>query len=174
MAALCKSVLRRPLRGRGPDVMLLHPPCIRTHARHLASVDTSRAAAEPRAVDTLPRGVTKEVLKEGTGAAVQHGQNVTVHCIGFGKNGDLSLPFWSTRDPGQRAFTFRVGTGEVIPAWDAGVLTMRVGEQAAIVSDAENAYGSGGFPNWGILPDSTLKFEIEVLTASRWIDAQNV
>jgi peptidylprolyl isomerase len=125
-------------------------------------------------VDTLPRGVTKEVLKEGTGAAVQHGQNVTVHCIGFGKNGDLSLPFWSTRDPGQRAFTFRVGKGEVIPAWDAGVLTMRVGEQAAIVSDAENAYGSGGFPNWGILPDSTLKFEIEVLTASRWIDAQNV
>ena len=92
--------------------MLLHPPCIRTHARHLASVDTSRAAAEPRAVvDTLPRGVTKEVLKEGTGAAVQHGQNVTVHCIGFGKNGDLSLPFWSTRDPGQRAFTFRVGEG---------------------------------------------------------------
>ena len=66
-------------------------------------------------MDTLPRGVTKEVLKEGTGAAVQHGQNVTVHCIGFGKNGDLSLPFWSTRDPGQRAFTFRVGTGEVIP-----------------------------------------------------------
>ena len=134
----------------------------------------SSASAEPLAVETLPSGVTKELLQEGEGAAVLQGQNVTVHCIGFGKNGDLSTPFWSTRDPGQRPFTFRVGTGEVISAWDAGVLTMRVGEKAAILSNAENAYGSGGFPKWGILPNSTLLFEIEVLTASRWIDAKNV
>lgn len=110
----------------------------------------------------------------GEGAVVQRGQNVTVHCVGFGKNGDLSEPFWSTRDPGQRAFTFRVGTGEVIPAWDASVLGMRVGETASIVSDADNAYGCQGFPKWGILPNSDLRFEIEVLTASRWIDAKNV
>ena len=135
---------------------------------------TNYAQRRHFACQPLPRGVTKEILQVGDGVAVQHGQNVTVHCVGFGKNGDLSIPFWSTRDPGQRAFTFRVGTGEVIPAWDAGVLTMRVGETASILSDADNAYGCGGFPKWGILPNSNLRFEIEVLTASRWIDAKNV
>lgn len=29
------------------------------------------------------------------------GQRVTVHCTGYGKNGDLSQKFWSTKDPGQ-------------------------------------------------------------------------
>jgi FKBP-type peptidyl-prolyl cis-trans isomerase len=145
-----------------PWPLLLRSPSRATRVqRHFAS-------------QPLPRGVTKEVLKVGEGLAVQHGQNVTVHCVGFGKNGDLSIPFWSTRDPGQRAFTFRVGTGEVIPAWDAGVLTMRVGETASILSDADNAYGREGFPQWGILPNSKLRFEIEVITASRWIDAKNV
>lgn len=167
---LLRRLPRLPQRaGAGATVTQLRPAAVRPCCAHASS-----AAAEPLAVESLPGGVTKELLQEGEGAAVQHGQNVTVHCIGFGKNGDLSAPFWSTRDPGQRPFTFRVGTGEVISAWDAGVLTMRVGEKAAILSDAENAYGSGGFPNWGILPNSTLRFEIEVLTASRWIDAKNV
>ena len=48
---------------------------------------------------------------------------------------------------------------------------MRIGEKATILSDAENAYGPGGFPKWGILPNSTLRFEVEVLAASRWIAA---
>ena len=41
------------------------------------------------------------------------GQYVTVHCTGYGKNKDMNLKFWSTKDPGQQPFTFRVGMGEV-------------------------------------------------------------
>jgi FKBP-type peptidyl-prolyl cis-trans isomerase len=107
--------------------------------------------------------VTKEVLVPGDGAAVKIGNAVTVHCTGFGKGGDLAVPFWSTRDPGQKPFTFKLGAGEVISAWDAGVSTMRVGETAAITAVAEHAYGGKGYPKWGILPGSTLRFEIEVL-----------
>ena len=40
---------------------------------------------------------------------------------------------------------------------------MNKGEVATITATADYAYGSGGFPAWGIMPNSTLKFEIEVL-----------
>jgi len=51
----------------------------------------------------------------------------------------------------------------VITAWDAGVMTMKMGERAEITASPECAYGSGGFKAWGILPNSTLKFDIELL-----------
>ena len=31
--------------------------------------------------------------------------------------------------------------------------------------DCMRSYGAGGFPAWGIMPNSTLIFEIEVLSA---------
>ena len=42
-------------------------------------------------------------------------------------------------------------------------MTMRRGELALLECTAENAYGAGGFPAWGIPPHATLLFEIEVL-----------
>ena len=35
------------------------------------------------------------------GTAVKAGNAATVHCTGFGKGGDLAVPFWSTRDRGR-------------------------------------------------------------------------
>ena len=69
-------------------------------------------------------GVTKEVVREGHGNTPARGQRVTVHCTGFGKNRDLTLPFWSTKDPGQKPFTFAIGLGQVIKGWDEGVMGM--------------------------------------------------
>ncbi|XP_062178101.1 peptidyl-prolyl cis-trans isomerase FKBP12 [Alnus glutinosa] len=109
-------------------------------------------------------GVEKEVLRPGTGPKPVAGRNVTVHCTGFGKNGDLSQKFWSTKDPGQKPFSFKIGQGSVIKGWDEGVLGMQVGEVACLRCSPDYAYGSGGFPAWGIQPNSVLIFEIEVLS----------
>ncbi|GMQ01634.1 hypothetical protein CsSME_00048204 [Camellia sinensis var. sinensis] len=46
-------------------------------------------------------GVEKEVITAGTGPKPVPGQSVTVHCTGYGKNGNLSQKFWSTKDAGQ-------------------------------------------------------------------------
>uniref|UniRef100_A0A0F7GZH6 peptidylprolyl isomerase n=1 Tax=Apostasia odorata TaxID=280455 RepID=A0A0F7GZH6_9ASPA len=110
-------------------------------------------------------GVEKVVLKAGNGPKPVRGQNVTVHCTGFGKDGDLSKKFWSTKDPGQKPFTFKIGMGSVIKGWDEGVLDMQVGETARLQCSADYAYGDRGFPSWGIQPNSILVFEIEVLSA---------
>ncbi len=109
-------------------------------------------------------GFQKTILKVGGGQRPEVGKNVTVHCTGYGKNGDLNVKFWSTKDPGQQPFSFVIGLGQVIKGWDEGVMTMVVGEVAKIHCSPDYAYGSGGFPAWGIMPNSELIFEIEVLS----------
>lgn len=108
-------------------------------------------------------GFQKTILRTGTGTKPSAGRTVTVNCTGYGKNRDLTSKFWSTKDPDQEPFTFKVGVGQVIKGWDEGVLTMELGEIARIHCSPDYAYGSGGFPAWGIEPNSELVFEIEVL-----------
>ena len=40
----------------------------------------------------------------------------------------------------------------------------QVGEIARIKCTPDYGYGAGGFPAWGIMPNSELLFEIEVLS----------
>ena len=49
-------------------------------------------------------------------------------------------------------------------SWDEGVIGMQLGEIAKIHCSPDYAYGAGGFPAWGIMPNSELVFEIEVLS----------
>lgn len=120
-----------------------------------------------RRTAAVAMGFTKTVLREAPPSSPlpRRGQSVTVHCTGYGKNNDLSSKFWSTKDPGQSPFTFNVGMGRVIRGWDEGVIGMKVGEVARIRCTPDYAYGKEGFPAWGIMPNSELIFEIEVLSA---------
>lgn len=61
-------------------------------------------------------GFEKILEKVGNGVLPKAGQTVTVHCTGFGKNGDLTQKFWSTKDAGQQPFSFVIGRGQVIKA----------------------------------------------------------
>lgn len=54
--------------------------------------------------------------------------------------------------------------GNVIKGWDEGCLTMNLGEEAALTCTPDYAYGAGGFPAWGIPPNATLVFTIEIGT----------
>ncbi len=58
------------------------------------------------------QGVEKVITKAGAAGAatVQKGQTITVHCTGNLSNG---TKFWSTKDPGQQPFEFKIGQGKV-------------------------------------------------------------
>ena len=111
-------------------------------------------------------GVTKEVVQNAAAGAQRpsKGQLVTVHCTGIVK--ESGKKFWSTKDPGQQPFSFNIGLGKVIKGWDEGVMTMAVGEHANLTCTPDYAYGAAGFPSWGIPPNATLIFQIELLTVS--------
>ncbi|XP_042498382.1 peptidyl-prolyl cis-trans isomerase FKBP12-like isoform X1 [Macadamia integrifolia] len=87
-------------------------------------------------------GVEKQLLRAGTGPKPVPGQTVTVHCTGFGKNGDLSQKFWSTKDPGQEPFSFKIGQGAVIK--DDGIEIHREGDEEPIAYLWSNK-DEGGF-----------------------------
>jgi FKBP-type peptidyl-prolyl cis-trans isomerase len=93
----------------------------------------------------------------GTGAVAEPGKNVSVHYTGWLMNG---TKFDSSRDRGQ-PFTFPLGAGRVIKGWDEGVAGMRVGGKRTLIIPPDLAYGSRG--TGPIPPNSTLKFEVELL-----------
>ncbi|KAK2190240.1 hypothetical protein NP493_85g02017 [Ridgeia piscesae] len=111
-------------------------------------------------VTKVSEGVTKEILREGGGPPVQKGENITVQCTGTVAEGNKK--FWSTKDPGQKPFSFQVGLGNVIAGWDEGCMTMKKGEIAKLTIAGHKGYGAKGFPAWGIPPNATLIFEIEL------------
>ena len=75
-------------------------------------------------------GTAFTILKPGSGAAVKKGDNVTVHATGVIK--ETGKKFWSTKDPGQKAFGYTAGVGQVIKGWDQGVMKMSLGERATL------------------------------------------
>jgi FK506-binding protein 4/5 len=72
--------------------------------------------------------------------------------------------FDSSVDRGE-PFEFTLGKGEVIKSWDLGVASMKKGEKCVLTCAPEYAYGKAGSPP-NIPPDSTLKFELELLSWS--------
>ena len=105
-------------------------------------------------------GFIIETLKEGKGDFATANQQISVHYEGKLIDGTV---FDASRLHGQ-PFSFTLGKGQVIKGWDEGMLTMKLGEKAILKCSADYAYGESGFPAWGILPNSPLNFEIEVLS----------
>ncbi|XP_056137828.1 peptidyl-prolyl cis-trans isomerase FKBP4 [Lampris incognitus] len=103
-------------------------------------------------------GVLKLVKREGTGTALpMPGDKVSVHYVGTLLDGTV---FDSSRDAGEK-FSFDLGRGQVIKAWDVGIATMKVGELCQLICKPEYAYGSAGSPP-KIPPNATLVFQVEL------------
>jgi peptidylprolyl isomerase len=102
------------------------------------SIPASPTPASPQTI-IEKMGVTKTLVREGAGPTPPRGANVKVHCTGWvsDASGTPIKKFWSTKDPGQNVFEFRVGMGSVIRAWDEGVIGMKKGEVARLLATAD-------------------------------------
>eukprot|EP01097_Dermamoeba_algensis_P009919 TRINITY_DN713_c0_g3_i1.p1 TRINITY_DN713_c0_g3~~TRINITY_DN713_c0_g3_i1.p1 ORF type:complete len:128 (+),score=35.86 TRINITY_DN713_c0_g3_i1:53-385(+) len=103
--------------------------------------------------------LTVETINPGDGKTFpKQGNKVTVHYVGTLPDGTV---FDSSRRK-QRTFSFRLGLGEVIPAWDQGVAQLSLGQRVKLTCPPDLAYGSDGVPG-AIPPNATLIFDVELL-----------
>lgn len=114
----------------------------------------------PVKVGPPPAQLVKEDLKEGTGAAVNPTDTVTVNYIGAtcttGKIFDSS---YSRNAPA----TFALN--QVIKGWTDGIPGMKVGGQRLLGIPADQAYGASPPPSSAIGPNEPLWFVVEVTDA---------
>jgi peptidylprolyl isomerase len=118
------------------------------------------ALAQP--VTTTASGLKIIDLKVGTGPSPKPGETVTVNYTGWlyvdGKKG---TKFDSSLDAG-KPFQFPIGQHKVIPGWDEGVATMKVGGKRTLIIPPDLAYGSRGAG--GVIPaNATLIFDVDLL-----------
>lgn len=109
-----------------------------------------------------PSKLSVTTLIKGDGPVVAKGQELVVQYLGqiwaSGKEFDSS---WQRDEP--TAFT--VGAGQLIQAWDDGLVGVPVGSRVLIVAPPDSAYGASGQPSAGISGTDTLVFVVDVLGA---------
>jgi protein-disulfide isomerase len=96
-------------------------------------------------------------LVVGKGPPAQTGNDVTIHYRGRLRDG---REFDSTYSRSPLSFT--LGAGNVIRAWDAGVVGMRVGGRRRLTVPPEMAYGNHGLGST-IPPNAVVIFDVELV-----------
>jgi peptidylprolyl isomerase len=131
-------------------------------AASLAGITAASTPAKAQPVMTTADGLQIIDLNVGTGASPKKGQTVVVHYTGWlYTDGKKGAKFDSSVDRGQ-PFEFPIGEQQVIPGWDEGVATMKVGGKRTLIIPSELAYGSTG-AGGVIPPNATLIFDVELL-----------
>jgi FKBP-type peptidyl-prolyl cis-trans isomerase FkpA len=102
--------------------------------------------------------LTYEDLVEGTGKEAHAGDEVEVHYTGWLTDG---RKFDSSHDRGE-PYPVRLGAGNVIKGWDAGLVGMKVGGKRKLTIPPELGYGSRGHGS-DIPPGATLVFDVELV-----------
>ena len=112
-------------------------------------------------VITTASGLQYQDEVMGAGAVAKAGQTISVKYTGSLVGGKI---FDSTDAHGGQPFEFQLGGGQVIKGWDEGVAGMKVGGKRKLIIPASLGYGAQDVGNGLIPPNSTLIFEVELVS----------
>lgn len=107
---------------------------------------------------TLEDGLKITDVRCGSGTVAESGMSATVTYEASLASGEAISIGSGTGEP----YTFRIGVGQVVPAWDLGLVGMAVGGVRRLEAPPELAYGEAGLlPD--VPPDAAVTFEVELL-----------
>lgn len=123
-----------------------------------AAISKKPTIAKP--AGPAPKTLIVRDLIKGTGTVAKAGQSITANYVGvLYSNGQQFDASWDNGAP----ITFTLGTGNVIPGWDRGLVGMKVGGRRELVIPPALGYGAAGSPP-SVGPNETLVFVIDLLT----------
>ena len=141
-------------------IVMLAGACLASQAVAQTPGAPSGPAGGAAATETLSSGVGIRHTTVGKGASPAASDTVKVHYRGTladGKEFDSSY---------KRGEPTSFPLNRVVPCWTEGIQRLKVGGKATLTCPPATAYGSRGVPNV-IPPDSTLTFEVELLSIGR-------
>jgi FKBP-type peptidyl-prolyl cis-trans isomerase len=123
-----------------------------------STIDNQVAGAQPAAVAQPAAGqVAAQDTAAGAGEAAKVGDTVSVNYTGKLADGTV---FDSSE--GKEPITFTLGSGEIIPGFEQGIIGMQVGGKRVLTIPPSLAYGPD---DYGPIPgNSTLTFEVELVS----------
>jgi len=108
----------------------------------------------------IPFELVADDITVGDGDEATKGKKVSVHYVGVAfSTGEEFDASWNRGQP----FQFKLGAGQVIPGWDAGVEGMRVGGRRKLTIPSAMAYGARG-AGGAIKPHEPLVFVVDLLS----------
>ncbi|KAL4576283.1 hypothetical protein LXL04_012375 [Taraxacum kok-saghyz] len=107
-------------------------------------------------------GVMKTIVKRAKPDAIAPSENLPLVDVHYEGTLEETGEVFDTTHEDNTIFSFELGKGSVIKAWDVALKTMKVGEVAKITCKSDYAYGSAGSPP-EIPPNATLVFEVELV-----------
>ncbi|CAB4270812.1 unnamed protein product [Prunus armeniaca] len=110
-------------------------------------------------------GVLKKIVRHAKPDAIAPTQDLPLVDVHYEGILEETNEVFDTTHEDNTVFSFELGKGSVIKAWDIAVKTMKVGEIAKITCKPEYAYGSAGSPP-DIPPEATLIFEVELVACN--------
>jgi FKBP-type peptidyl-prolyl cis-trans isomerase len=121
--------------------------------------DLSKKPKIPESTGAAPKELKVEDLVEGKGAAAKNGDKLSVQYVGVLY--DNNKEFDSSWSRGEEPLEVTLGSGQVIPGWEQGLIGMKVGGRRKLTIPPDQAYGAQGQPP-DIPANATLVFEIDL------------
>jgi peptidylprolyl isomerase len=138
-------------------VAIAIPACAQKEAQAASAIPELKAKTT-----TTATGLAYQDAKVGSGASPVKGKLVKVHYTGWLLNGTKFDSSVDRKEP----FEFAIGAGQVIPGWDEGVMSMKVGGKRRLTIPAKLGYGARG-AGGVIPPNATLIFDVELLDVQK-------
>jgi peptidylprolyl isomerase len=108
------------------------------------------------------RELKKTDLKVGDGAEAIRGAKVTIHYVGMLQDGTV----FDSSIARNQTVAFPLGVAQALPAWDHGIIGMKVGGRRRLEAPPFLAYGQSGIEG-AVPPNAPVIFEIDLLKVGK-------